>query len=173
MKTISLILYYSFLRYLPETNNTMFFSRFVRKLRSSIGRFVFDKCGKNINIERNANFGKGSGISIGSNSGLGVNCVLNGPLEIGDNVMMGPNVTIYTSNHEYSRTDIPMCQQGGGDVCKVTIGSDVWIGSHVIILKGVTIGKGAIIGSGSIVTKNIPDYAIAAGNPCKVIKYRK
>lgn len=61
------------------------------------------------------------------------------------------------------------------DVCSkgpVLIGNDVWIGSHSIILSGVTIGDGAIIGAGSVVTNDIPPYAIAAGNPARVIKYR-
>ena len=51
-------------------------------------------------------------------------------------------------------------------------GDDVWIGTRVIILPGVTIGKGVIIGAGAIVTKDIPEYAIAVGNPARVIKYR-
>ena len=172
MKIIALLLYYSILRFLPKTNNRLFLSKFIRRVRSSVGVFIFEKCGKGINIEKNADFGWGTNISIGNNSGLGINCVINGPLEIGDNVMMGPNVTIYTSNHEFKRLDIPMCEQGCSAPKKVTIGSDVWIGSHVIILKGVTIGNGVIIGAGSVVTKDIPDYAVAAGNPCKVIKYR-
>jgi acetyltransferase-like isoleucine patch superfamily enzyme len=55
---------------------------------------------------------------------------------------------------------------------KITIGDNVWIGRMVVILPGVTIGKGAIIGAGAVVSKDIPDYAIAVGNPAKVVKYR-
>ncbi|MBW6474229.1 MAG: CatB-related O-acetyltransferase [Anaerolineaceae bacterium] len=54
----------------------------------------------------------------------------------------------------------------------VIIGNDVWIGQNVIILSGVTIGNGAVIGAASLVTKDIPAYSIAAGNPAKIIKYR-
>lgn len=55
----------------------------------------------------------------------------------------------------------------------VYIGKDVWIGANVVILPGVKIGKNAIIGAGSVVTKNIPDNAIAYGNPAKIVKYRQ
>jgi acetyltransferase-like isoleucine patch superfamily enzyme len=58
------------------------------------------------------------------------------------------------------------------DVIETSIGNDVWIGANSIILKGTKIGDGAIIGAGSVVTRNIPPYAIAVGNPAKVIKYR-
>lgn len=114
----------------------------------------------------------GKQIRLGYNSGLGKNCEINGPVEIGDNLMMGPDVIIYTENHEFSRKDIPMNQQGGSGVKKVKIGNDVWIGARVIILPGVKIGDGAIVGAGSVVTKSVPSYAIVAGNPARLIRYR-
>lgn len=77
-------------------------------MRSSVGKKLFDKCGKNINIEKGADFGTGRGISVGDNSGLGINCKVRGPLDIGDNVMMGPDVIILTNSHNFGRTDIPM-----------------------------------------------------------------
>ena len=129
--------------------------------------------GININIEKKANFGTGSGIEIGNNSGLGINCKVRGPLQIGNNVMMGPDVIIFTSNHETSRTDIPMRGQGSTLPQKVTIEDDVWIGARVIILPGVTIGKGAILAAGAVVSKDVPDYAIVGGVPAKVLKYRR
>ena len=86
---------------------------------------------------------------------------------------MGPNVTVLTRNHAFSRTDIPMNQQGMSEVRPVTISDDVWIGANVIILPGVCVGRGAIIGAGAVVTKNVPEYAIVAGNPAKIVKYRK
>lgn len=112
------------------------------------------------------------GISIGSGSGLGVNCSVHGPITIGDNVMMGPDVTILTQTHNIERTDIPMGQQGMR-VAEVVIGNDVWIGMRVIIMPGVKVGDGVVIGAGAVVTKDVPAFAIVGGVPAKVIKYRK
>ena len=92
---------------------------------------------------------------------------------IGNNVMMGPEVIIYTSGHKHDRIDIPMMEQGSSEVQPVKIGNDVWIGGRVIILPGVKVGNGAIIGAGAVVTKDVPDYAIVGGNPAKVIRMRK
>lgn len=132
----------------------------------------FDKCGDNVNIESGARFATGGGISIGSGSGLGVNCSVHGPLRIGDNVMMGPEVTILTHTHNIERTDIPMGQQGMR-VAEVVVGNDVWIGMRVVIMPGVKVGNGAVIGSCAVVTKDVPDFAVVGGVPAKIIKYRK
>lgn len=114
----------------------------------------------------------GGGISIGSGSGLGVNCAVHGPLKIGDDVMMGPDVTILTSTHIIDRIDIPMGEQGSV-VKEVSIGNDVWIGMRSIIMPGVTIGNGVVIGAGAVVTKDVPDYAVVGGVPARIIKFRK
>lgn len=86
--------------------------------------------------------------------------------------MMGPWCIIYTRNHAFSRTDIPMREQGMQDFKPVSIGNDVWIGSRVTITSGVKIGNGCIIGTGSVVTKDVPDFAVVGGNPAKILKYR-
>lgn len=112
------------------------------------------------------------GISIGSGSGLGVNCSVHGPLRIGDNVMMGPEVTILTHTHNIERTDIPMGQQGMR-VAEVVVGNDVWIGMRVVIMPGVKVGNGAVIGSCAVVTKDVPDFAVVGGVSAKIIKYRR
>lgn len=97
IKTLNLVLYYFFLQYLPATNNR--YLKVIRTLRSSVGKIIFDSCGYNLNIEKRANFGTGKGIKIGNNSGLGIRCYIRGPLEIGDYVMMGPDVVILTKSH--------------------------------------------------------------------------
>ena len=162
-----------FAKYLPSTNNDFKISRLIKYVRRASARNLFDRCGVNINIERNADFGTGRGIIIGDNSGLGVNCSVRGPLDIGSNVMMGPDVIIMTSIHNTANVDLPMRQQGFLPNKKVTIGDDVWIGARVIILPGVTIGKGVIIGAGAVVTRDVPEYTVVAGVPAKVIRSRK
>ncbi len=167
------VLYKLLLVWLPSTDNSLWFCSLIRRVRSIVAGGCFDKHGRNINVEKGANFGLGTGISIGDNSGLGVDCFVRGPLEIGNDVMMGRWVIIMTNSHSTSRTDIPMNRQGNMPQKKVIIGSDVWIGNRVIILPGVTVGNGSIIGAGAVVTKDVPDYAVVGGVPAKVIKYRK
>jgi len=168
-----LIIYKLFLVWLPSSNNGLVISKFIRLIRSSVAVGCFDGHGKNNNVEKGADFGKGDGIRIGDNSGLGVNCDVRGPLDIGENVMMGPDVCIMTAVHNTERTDIPMCQQGHLPQKRVRIGNDVWIGARVIILPGVTVGSGSIIGAGAVVTKDVPEFAVVAGVPAKILKYRK
>lgn len=172
MRFFCYILYYYVLQYLPKSSGGGLFKKIIRSIRSRTASFLFEKCGKNINIEKKAKFGIGKNISIGDNSGIGMNCVIKGPVKIGNNVMMGPDCLILTSYHNFDRTDIPMNQQGGG-LKPVVIGDDIWIGTRVTILPGVKIGNGVIIGAGAVVTKDIPDYAIVGGVPAKIIKYRK
>lgn len=171
MRYLYLSLYYAIFVHLPSSAGRNVVRRFIRKLRTSVAEHCFSECGKNVNIEKGADFGTGVGISIGNNSGIGVNCKVRGPLSIGDNVMMGPDCVVLTHTHNFDRTDVPMIEQGMS-VEPVVIGDDVWIGTRVIILPGVKIGNGVIIAAGAVVTKDIPDYAVAGGVPAKVIKYR-
>ena len=123
-----------------------------------------------MNIERNAVFSPE--LEIGNNSGIGIDCEVYGPVTIGNNVMMGPEVVIYTSGHKHDRIDIPMMEQGSSETQPVIIGNDVWIGRRAIIMPGVTIGDGVIVGAGAVVTKNIEPYMVAVGVPAKAIKSR-
>ena len=171
MKYLRLIAYYCFARHLPASDNRFF--KFIRPVRRCIVKGLFKYAGKNINIEKGAYFGDGSEIEIGDNSGIGINCKVSGKVTIGKNVMMGPDVIILTKRHKFERTDISMIDQGYDTPAPVTISDDIWIGTRSIILPGVTIGKGAIVGAGAIVTKDVPEYAIACGNPAQIKKYRK
>lgn len=162
--------YYGLAKHLPASTSRL--THWARSIRRIICRPLFDHCGQCLNVEQGAYFSTGGGISIGSGSGLGVNCHVHGPLRIGDNVMMGPEVTILTHTHRIDRTDIPMGKQGSM-VSEVVIGDDVWIGMRAIILPGVRIGSGVVIGAGAVVTKDVPDYAVVGGVPARVIRYRK
>lgn len=162
-----IILYSLFGKHLPQSNHL----KIAKKVRGFFAKKILKSAGKNINIEKGAVFN--SQVSLGDNSGIGVNCEMNGPVIVGKNVNMGPEVIIYTHNHANSRTDIPMREQGADKVMPVTIGDDCWLGRRVIILPGVEIGKGSILGAGTVVAKNIPEYSIVVGNPAKVIKNRK
>lgn len=114
-------------------------------------------------------------ISIGNNVGISASCLrVYDFLSIGNNTKIGADCILLDSdahsldymNRRNGKTDRPNAKKAG-----ITIGNDVLIGTRSIILKGVEIGDRTIIGSGSVVTKSIPADCIAAGNPCKVIKY--
>ena len=109
------------------------------------------------------------GDRVGINSGSMINAADNGEIIIQNDVLIGPNVIMRSSNHAYARKDIPINRQGhiGG---KIVIEEDVWVGGRCIILPDVTIGKGAVIGAGAVVTKDVPPYSLAAGAPAKVIR---
>ena len=90
-----------------------------------------------------------------------------GPITIGDNVMLGPKVALYAVNHPID----PVVRSTGYDFPEpITIGSNVWIGGSAVVCPGVTIGDNTVIGAGSVVTKDIPAWSLAAGNPCRVIR---
>lgn len=132
-------------------------------------RFIL-KCGKNVNFEKNAFFNPE--LEIGNRSGIGANSALHGHIIIGDDVMMGENVTMMTYSHAHNRLDVPMNIQGFEPEKVMYIGNDVWIGNNSMILPGVNIGNHCIIAAGAVVTKEVPDYAIVGGVPATIIRYR-
>jgi acetyltransferase-like isoleucine patch superfamily enzyme len=91
-------------------------------------------------------------------------------ITIEDDVMLGSGVHIYVNNHRFDRTDTPIINQGYYPSKEVILRKGCWIGANTIILPGVQIGENAVIGAGSIVTKSIPSFSLAVGNPAKVIK---
>lgn len=112
-------------------------------------------------------------IVIGKQSSINEGVFLHGlgGLIIGSNVRIAPHTLIHTYDHGFTEADLPVNKQDY-IVGRVTIEDDVWIGAGVCIVKGVTIGKGAVVGAGAVVTRDIPPYAVAAGVPAKVIRYR-
>ena len=111
----------------------------------------------------------GSHIEVGKNFFANYNCTILdvGKVIIGDNCQMAPNVAIYTAGHPVHPAARNTAYEYGIDV---VIGNNVWLGGNVIICPGVHIGDNAVIGAGSVVTKDIPAWSIAAGNPCKVLR---
>ena len=111
----------------------------------------------------------GSHIEVGKNFFANYNCTMLdvGRIRIGDNVQLAPNVAIYTAGHPVHPATRNTLYEYGIDV---TIGNNVWIGGNVVICPGVTIGDNTVIGAGSVVTKDIPAWTVAAGNPCRVIR---
>lgn len=164
------MLYYGLAKHLPSSWHKS--TRIFRIIRRSVCKPLFEECGTGLNVESGVSFGTGTGIKIGNNCGIGVRSQVRGPLTIGNNVMMGPEVVVFTSNHRFDRLDITMDYQGS-ETKPVLIGNDVWIGQRAMIMAGVTIGNGVVIAAGSVVTKDIPDYAVVGGVPAKVLKYRK
>lgn len=171
MRKFYLIIYYLILNKLPHSSVPII-GLPCERLKEFFGKRIFKYCGTNVNIGKGARFGNGKHIQIGNNSGIGMYCKVPNNVIIGEDVMMGLNVTIFGSNHNFDRTDIPMRKQGMKSYDPVIIEDDVWIGSNAIIMPGLTIKKGTIIGAGAIVTKNFPAYSIIAGNPAKLIKSR-
>ncbi|MBU9737394.1 sugar O-acetyltransferase [Diplocloster agilis] len=108
-------------------------------------------------------------IEVGKNFFANYNCTILdvAKVRIGDNCQMAPNVSIYTAGHPVHPLTRNTAYEYG---IEVTIGDNVWIGGNTVICPGVHIGDNVVIGAGSVVTKDIPDWSIAAGNPCKVIR---
>ena len=111
----------------------------------------------------------GSHIHVGENFFANYNCMIIdvAPVTIGKNCQMAPNVAIYTAGHPiYPDTRNTAWEYG----IPVAIGDNVWIGGNTVILPGVHIGDNAVIGAGSVVTRDIPAWAVAVGNPCRVVR---
>ena len=130
---------------------------------------LLGKTGDSLWVEPPFHCDYGWNIEVGENFFANYNLTILdvGKVTIGKNVMIAPNVSIYTAGHPVH----PDSRNSGYEYgIPITIGDNVWIGGSVVILPGVTIGNNAVIGAGSVVTKDIPDNAIAAGSPCKVIR---
>lgn len=116
----------------------------------------------------------GGEVSIGSHCTINPFCVLygHGGLTIGNEVRIATHTIIIPANHIYEDPDIPIRLQGVRAE-GVVIKDDVWLGAGVCVLDGVTIGQGSIVAAGGVVTKDVPDYAIVAGVPARIIGWRK
>lgn len=136
-----------------------------------IGRIVKELFGKSEGAFLNPPFycDYGFHIEVGKNFFANYNCTIIdvAKVTIGDNCQMAPNVAIYTAGHPVHPVSRNSMYEYG---IEVSIGDNVWIGGNTVILPGVHIGSNTVIGAGSVVTKDIPEWVIAAGNPCKVVR---
>ena len=110
---------------------------------------------------------------VGPHTALGSYCIFNGGhgIRIGADCIFAGFVYINSSEHGYERGELIRRQDFFGE--PVEIGNDVWLGGHVSVNKGVKIGTGAVVGAGAVVTKDVPEYTIAVGNPARVLKERQ
>jgi acetyltransferase-like isoleucine patch superfamily enzyme len=115
----------------------------------------------------------GEGLTIGDNTGIAQFGFIaaRGPVKIGNNVQIGPRVTIYAENHNFDDLDRPIRDQGVRRQ-GITIEDDCWLGSGCTILDGVTVGKGSVIAAGCVVTKNVLPYSVVAGIPGRLLRKR-
>jgi maltose O-acetyltransferase len=169
VKTISLILYYSFAKHLP--NYSFPGGSFYNWFRLFCLRNIIS-VGKDCRIMRNIYIGNGNGIKIGNNCRINEACRLDN-VQIGDYVMIARESILLGKMHEFKELEVPMEVQGNKAVNPIVIESDVWIGMRVIILPGLRIKKGCIIGAGAIVTRDTEPYGVYGGIPARLIKSRK
>ncbi|MDE7395257.1 MAG: sugar O-acetyltransferase [Clostridiales bacterium] len=133
----------------------------VRELVTGYNQYVFIEDGFHCVFGKNVHF---EGTAM-----INFNCTFldSNIITIGHCALIGPNCNIICTNHTL---DADERLRGGFYDKPVTIGAKTWLGANVTVLPGVTIGEGAVIGAGSVVTKDIPPYTVAVGNPCKVVK---
>ncbi len=156
-------------RKLYEYNNSDCWSDEGIKKRDALIRNILGSAGKDLTITPPFHCDYGSNITVGDNFYSNYNLVILdvASVKIGDNAFLAPNVSIYTAGHPiHPRARNSMYEYG----IPIEIGNDCWIGGNVVICPGVKIGNGVVIGAGSVVTRDIPDYVVAAGNPCRVLR---
>ncbi|MQS76336.1 sugar O-acetyltransferase [Companilactobacillus halodurans] len=137
--------------------------------RQSIIDDLFKKSGSGIHLEPPFYTDYGSNTVIGDNFYSNYECIIidTANVKIGNNVMFGPRVGLYTAGHPIDSLIRNEHLEYGKPI---TIGNDVWLGGNVVVNPGITIGNNVVIGSGSIVTRDIPDGVIAVGNPCRILR---
>ncbi len=140
--------------------------------RNIILKAFLKKMGKSVVIDYKVYMRYMKNIEIGNDVFINRGCQFYTSLDlgkkiiIGNNVKISPNVKFYGAAHDYSDINMPDTADN------IVIEDSCWICSDVIVLQGVIVGEGSVVGAGSVVTKDIPRYSIAAGNPARIIKKR-
>lgn len=132
-------------------------------------RGLLGSCGANVNVNQPFRCDYGCNIHVGDNFFANFNFTVldEAPVRIGNNVMIGPNVSIYTACHpldpDERRSFVEWAEP-------VTIGDDVWIGGGATVLPGVEIGQGCVVAACAVVTRDVPPYSLVGGNPARIIR---
>jgi len=161
----------------------LYYNFFIRELPGSFGERVrkkilskyFASCGENVVIYQGARFRGIHKLIVGENVHIGVDSFIqaSGGVTLGNDVLLGPGVKIWSVNHLIDDLSKPIFDQGY-DSKPVSIGDGVWLGANVFVMPGAEIPEGCVVSAGSIVgIKKFPPYAILAGNPCRVVGNRK
>jgi len=141
-----------------------------RQTRMDVLPFNDFTLGDDSTIEDFATVNNGVGaVRIGNRSRIGISCVVIGPVTIGNDVMLAQNIVVSGLNHPYEDVHVPISAQKV-TTKQIVIEDESWIGANAVITAGVTVGKHSVIAAGSVVTKDVPPYSIAAGNPARIIK---
>ena len=148
------------------------------KAREQMLRDLIPDCAKGVYLQGPIYFDYGEFTTIGENTFANFNFTVldTCPVHIGNNVFIGPNVSLVTPMHPFRFQERNIYKREDGvytdrEYAKpITIGDNCWLAGNVTVCGGVTIGSGSVIGAGSVVTRDIPSGVLAAGNPCRVIR---
>lgn len=141
-----------------------------RRVRMDVLPFNNFVLGSKSVIEDFSTINNGVGdVFIGKETTIGMSNVIIGPVTVGNNVIMAQNIVASGLNHNYKDVHLPI-QQQGVSMAPIHIEDDCWIGANVVVTAGVTIGRHSVVAAGSVVTKNVPAFSVAAGNPARVIR---
>jgi acetyltransferase-like isoleucine patch superfamily enzyme len=141
-----------------------------RSARMDVLPFNKFSLGSRSTIEDFCTINNGVGdVEIGDNTLIGMSNVIIGPVKIGNNVILAQNIVVSGLNHEYRDVTKPIHEQKVL-ISPIIIEDECWIAANTVITSGITIGKHSVIAAGAVVTKSIPSYSVAAGNPARIIK---
>ena len=169
MNTLFAVLYYAIATRLPDSYFPL--GKYFTKFRAMCVRRMVNGGCKNLEVESNVELGSGRDVTIGDHVQINEGCRLRN-VDIGNYVMIAPEVIIPHMGHNYEDVSKPMMLQGRRTYPKTIIEDDVWIGSRAVIMHGVKLMKGSIVAAGAVVTKDVQPYSIVGGNPAKLITMR-
>ncbi len=145
-------------------------STICRRTRMDVLPWNTFELGSNSTIEDFSTINNGVGaVKIGDRTRIGLGNTIIGPVTIGNDVRLAQNIVLSGLNHNYEDVSQPIHTQGVS-TATIVVEEETWIGANCVVVAGVTIGKHSIIAGGSVVTKDIPPYSVAVGNPARVVK---